>query len=406
MGGLSIRLLAVVTALGALSACEVSGLIGSNRSMEAGGAADDAGTDDGPTDTGAGADVRGEGTDQGGTEDDGGPADDAAADGDSDGGVTFDVGIPGWGATCEAPRGVACDADDADPWHAVGINCGGFEAEVTHVGDPLSMAVQTGTLGSSGAYEPREGERMLILSTGRAADIRLKPADLLDASPHCADADVSCPSRNLGGPDQVPLSELPAPLDHRRVDDHRSCTDDPSLVGSGDCSNTLQDEFRPDAGAWDYAAIEVSAVVPDEANALAFQFAFFTAEFPRSAAVPTPWAWNDMYVAWLESEEWTGNVSFDKEGDPVSVNSVSLDYRDAPAHDCSDCDAPELAGFAAEGHAGTSWLRTTAPVTPGEKITLVIAVMDIMDAYTDSAILLDGFEWTCSGLPPLTTPVG
>ncbi len=41
----------------------------------------------------------------------------------------------------------------------------------------------------------------------------------------------------------------------------------------------------------------------------------------------------------------------------------------------------------------TRWLTTTAPVIPGETITLRFAVFDEEDYIIDSAVLLDNFRW-------------
>ena len=59
-----------------------------------------------------------------------------------------------------------------------------------------------------------------------------------------------------------------------------------------------------------------------------------------------------------------------------------------------------------EGHAGTKWLQTTAPVHAGEEISLLFAIFDLTDGAYDSMVALDHFEWTCSGAPPFTKPVG
>jgi hypothetical protein len=108
-----------------------------------------------------------------------------------------------------------------------------------------------------------------------------------------------------------------------------------------------------------------------------------------------------MYVAWLESEAWTGNISFDEDGSPITVHSVFLDYRTASAQ-CPTCQAPELAGFSMQEHAGTKWLTTRAPVEPSEQIEVVFAIFDLTDNMFDSVVLLDGFRWSCADGPPVT----
>jgi hypothetical protein len=42
---------------------------------------------------------------------------------------------------------------------------------------------------------------------------------------------------------------------------------------------------------------------------------------------------------------------------------------------------------------GTVWLNTTAPVVPGETITIDFMVFDVSDCILDSLALLDQFEW-------------
>lgn len=372
------------------SACEVHGLVGSNDGDAAGSVGDGVGSAIGDDD-GAVTTADDDGMD-GGTS--------GAGTGGMGGGHTlkFDVD-PGEGIeVCLAPISTSCDRDDDDPWHAIGVGCpGSWEAETELGGHPEAIHVVSGTLGTHGIYSPREGERMVILSTGRAADIPRTHAQLA-----CTNS-VFCPSTAFSG---VGMSTLPTPIDVTPVHSLLTCTEDPSLVGKGDCSNTLGSEWAQGDDAYDYAEMRLSAKVPDEADALIYQFAFFSAEYPLWANPDAPF--NDMYVAWLESEEWTGNVSFDELGNPISINGVFLDFLDADSELCTEgtCVAPELDGFAMEGHAGTRWLETVAPVVPGEEIELIFAVFDLTDASFDTAVLLDGLHWGCTDLPPVTTPTG
>jgi hypothetical protein len=133
-----------------------------------------------------------------------------------------------------------------------------------------------------------------------------------------------------------------------------------------------------------------------------YDLAMFSTEYPDFYQTQ----YNDMFVAWLESEAWTGNVSFDEAGNPISLNAGFLDYKDAPnAYDCpAPCNAPELQGTAMQGHAGTKWLTTSAPVTPGETIELIFAVFDLSDGVLDTVVLLDNWLWNCDGGPPVTVP--
>jgi hypothetical protein len=224
-------------------------------------------------------------------------------------------------------------------------------------------------------------------------------------------------------PDDTPLFALPEPMDVRKVDNTGTdCWEDPSLVGTGDCSNTLWEPWLEKEGqAWDYTELRMKTEVPEGIDGLQFDFAFFSMEYPRYFLHDDPAGegdfdepgdlLNDMFVAWLESERWTGNISFDRDGNPISVKTVLFDYKDAevPGLPCVPgpiCNAEQLTGFAAENHGGTKWLTTSAPVQPGEEITLIFALFDNQHASFDSMVILDHFEWTCSGAPPFTAPAG
>jgi hypothetical protein len=194
-----------------------------------------------------------------------------------------------------------------------------------------------------------------------------------------------------------------------------TCADLPALVGTGDCSNTLWEQWNeafdcagpdvPCAVAHDYAELRMTMQVPAGTSGISLDFAFGTIEYPNWWQTP----FNDMFVAWLDSEAWTGNVSFDDQGNPISLNAGFLDYKDALPPDgvCpgDSCEAPELEGFALEGHAATRWLNSTAGVRSGEQIGLVLAVFDLSDGVWDSYVLLDAFAWTCSANPPITKAI-
>jgi hypothetical protein len=379
---------ALVVALA--GACEVRGLVGSN--VGAGGTGSGSGTNG--TTTG---DIDESTADSNAVEAT------SSAESEESGDVRFDVGMPDAPAVCAAPIGEPCDATSMDPHRAMGLNCGGEgpTAVGSYRGHPSAITVHDGNLGTTSAFAPREGQRFVVLSTGVAADLARTPEELEAANPDCTPG--NCPSTQHS--DEV-LATLPAPIDVRKVSDEGvDCTADPSLVGTGDCSSSIFDQFVAGSGALDYAELRIDATVPNGVDGLTYDFAFFSTEYPLWIDHASPY--NDMYIAWLESESWTGNVSFDEFGHPISVTGVFLDYKDAPSTVCpAPCEAPELHGFAMEGHAGTRWLQTNAPVRPGEDISLLFAIFDLSDGKYDSVVALDHFEWTCSGAPPLTQPVG
>lgn len=303
--------------------------------------------------------------------------------------VVFDFGaFPDVGAFCGAPNPVSCDDEDDDPWHAIGLNCpGGPQVEGSFTGDPDQLYVHQGNFGTSDAFPPREGEKVAFLSSGIAQEMVTNVGGTIGTG--------------MGGGN---LADLPPPMTRVEVspgggDD---CVDNPALVGTGDCSNTVEVQYSQGGTANDLAFLSLSAVVPENTFGFTYDFAFFSVEYP----VYYQSQFNDMYVAWLESEGWTGNISFDEFGSPISLNAGFLDYKDAPnPTDCpAPCEAPELAGTAAQGHAGTRWLTSNAPVVPGETIEVYFAIFDLSDTALDSAVMLDNWLWTCEGSPPVTIP--
>ncbi len=303
-----------------------------------------------------------------------------------------DGGEGSTGGDCDAPEHQPCDDDASNIINAMGLNCPGEPiVNATVNGNPLG----SGTLvsyGSTGAYAPTEGSRYAVIGTGYLTDL---------PSPN------GCTGTDLGA-DVDPGTILPTPVQTTDVG-NVTCTDNPSLIGSGDCSNTIEAQFvQAISGAFDYTEIRFDVQVPTGVTSFSYDFAFLSTEYP----VYYGSQFNDMYIGWLESEQWTGNISFDDQGNPISLNAGFMDYldADAAAHpDCptgTNCTAPELDGTCMDGHGATRWLSTQASVTPGESITVVFAVFDMGDSILDSHVFLDNFLWGCEGgQPPSTTPI-
>ncbi|MBX7081591.1 MAG: choice-of-anchor L domain-containing protein [Nannocystaceae bacterium] len=327
-------------------------------------------------------------------DDDDGEGDDSGA---ASGGLKLDVAADtdstpcaegGCDDACAVPPHQACDGDSDDLLQAIGLDCPGELAiEGTVEAAAVAQGVRSG-FGSTSTWAPREGTRMAVLGTGVVADLDLETpsGDQAIAPTHCND-DV--------GPQWDKGPSLPAPLQPKDV--AGDCASAPALVGSGDCSNSIQKQYEQGVSANDYAELRLSAQVPAGSTSFSYDLAFFSVEYPFYYFSE----FNDMYVGWLESESWTGNISFDAFDNPISLNASFLDYRD------DDGSAPELAGTCMRGHAGTKWLTTTAPVVPGEQVTIVFAIFDLSDSILDSFVFLDNFQWGCEGGDhPTTEPVG
>jgi len=304
-------------------------------------------------------------------------------------GPLLDVGMPDFGgaAECAAELHTPCDEVGGDPLRAIGLNCPG-ELQVSggFNGHPDGLRV-IAQWGQADTFTPREGKSFLVISTGDLAEMHDVPASKGDVAKHCN-------SWFVPG-DGMDTTKFPPPITKKPV--AGDCLLDPSLVGTGDCSRTIQQQFDQSGFKYDYQELRFTAVVPEGAESLSFDLAFFTKEYPTWKNQP----YNDMFIGWLQSTHWTGNISFDKNGKALSLNAAFLELFD------DNGDLPEFAGTCMRYSAGTKWLTTTADVVPGETIELVLAIFDLDDVNWDSFVLLDNFRWNCGDATgPVTEPVG
>lgn len=309
---------------------------------------------------------------------------------DDDNGNIFDVASDesgGPGGDCMAAAHVPCDADTTDPFAAMGLGCPG-ETPITGTvtAHPDGIAVIDGW-GEGGTYDPREGTSYLVISTGDLAERFDEPASSGDAGLHC--------NSWFSPGDGMDTTSFPPPITTDTV--AGDCWADPSLVGTGDCSNTVGPQFSASGFKYDYQEVRVTMTVPDDAASLSFNVAFLTKEYPIFFGQP----YNDMFVAWLESPTWSGNISFDNSGNALSLNAALLDLFDDAG------TLPEFSGTCMRYSAGTPWLTTSIDVPPGEEIELVFAIFDLDDVNWDSFVFLDNFQWGCGeGGGPVTEPAG
>ncbi len=153
--------------------------------------------------------------------------------------------------------------------------------------------------------------------------------------------------------------------------------------------------------------------VPNNAKGFSFDFNFFSSEWPEYVCTE----FNDGFLAVLESEAFNGgspeNISFDAQGNPVSVNNGFFDRCTPNTKTCGDgketlsaCSGgeDELKGTgyynkgsycdtSSTGGGATGWLTTSAPVKPGETIKLKFMIWNTGDTNYQSSVLLDNFRW-------------
>ena len=171
---------------------------------------------------------------------------------------------------------------------------------------------------------------------------------------------------------------------------------------------------------------------PENAKGFSFDFRFFSREYPYYVCTE----FNDFFLALLTDENGKplpgvgddGNISFDKKGNPVSVNNAffttcanprcgapnicKLMSCDPEAKTCgTSCvdGSAEVAAYYPNPYlyssdpvnsggkrgGGTAWLTTQAPVVPGEVFNLDFYIWDTGDHAYDSTVILDNFQWRC-----------
>lgn len=201
------------------------------------------------------------------------------------------------------------------------------------------------------------------------------------------------------------------------------CTQGIAPAGFPKASPSCGDiEAANEAAIFDAVALELEIKTPSNAKSFAFDFDFYTSEWPAFVCQKT----NDFFVALLESKTpgipADKNISFDSKGNPVSVNSGFVDVcdpavgatrpggRDFP---CSlGPDQLKDTSFdpipvSMTSHAATGWLRTSSAIVSGETIRLRFAIWDGgSDVIWDSTVLLDHFTWELKAatMPDAPTP--
>ncbi len=250
-------------------------------------------------------------------------------------------------------------------------------------GTPDSME-QIGILPTFGSVAPRQGSALLALSSGTARAPG-QPGYTSD----CDSFDPDFEPPPAGYPPGYPITS-------------------PSCPGT------------PAGAPFNAVALEVRVRAPEGARSFSFASAFFTYEYPDFICTE----YNDFFVALRDTGSGFENIAFDEDENPVSVNNSLLracspgthggktfdcplgrSFLSGTGYDGSDsCGHDPSGGSSPDIGASTGWLRTTAPVSGGEIITLRFAIWDSSDGDLDSLVLIDDFRWEVEEAPVETTP--
>jgi hypothetical protein len=249
-----------------------------------------------------------------------------------------------------------------------------------------------------GQILPREGARMLVLSTGVARDAKAR-----DYTPECDvfGGMLGTGSSGSGG--------VPPPEGFPR--DAKACSKQPSSEG---------------ALAYDDVVLELELRAPFNASAFAFDSMFLTHEYPDFVCS----RYNDFFVVLMDPEpeqaDEDGNVLFDVNQDAIGVNSALLSVCEAAeprrvartvaceqgaallkdtGYGAKEASCGEPRNGKDIGGAATGWLHTEMPVRAGRTFKLRFVLWDSGDPQLDSTVLLDDFRWLDTAPSGNTVPI-
>lgn len=172
---------------------------------------------------------------------------------------------------------------------------------------------------------------------------------------------------------------------------------------------------NPSGSANDSSGLIMTVRVPTNAKSFSYNLDYYSSEYPEWVCS----SYNDSFVALLTSNHPTNvanagapnwkNISFDSNGSPINVNNNFFTVTNqavlaGSGFDGTNCWDPYISGKKVICGAATGWLQTTAPVTPGETITLQFAIWDTSDHIYDSTVLVDNFKWSAKDQPISTSP--
>ena len=185
----------------------------------------------------------------------------------------------------------------------------------------------------------------------------------------------------------------------------------PSLMGTSNCG-----QASAVTAVKDYTELVLTLKAPTNAQSFTFDFHFFSAEYPEYVCTQ----YNDEFLVIVQSSKTYAqptNLSFDAKKNPITVNSGFFTVcTNGATPQTMNCTHPvtDIAGTGYEDDDGTGvpiggstgWLTTTAPIAPGEDITLRFVIFDEGDGFYDSAALIDNFKWGAMSVTgPSTGPI-
>jgi hypothetical protein len=340
------------------------------------------------------SDSSADGTSTGGVDTDDGTGSSSSGGEESSTGEPTDSG--GKMEICEAPGDLMpCDGDTDNLFNAMGLGCEGGPNTSIPIINPVfaptdatswRIITQYGThideMDGLPTWRPREGESMVIISTGQLPEP--------DADGILIELDNNPDSND--NPDNAmlpaPMSPLPGSAGGAGGTPFVNCD------GVGDCSDSLIDQWNLGGGdANDLLWFQFETVVPGGTYGYSFDFAYFSEEFPEYVDD----IFNDMFVAWSNSESYTGNLCFVND-EPCTVTALWPTQHPVgdPVMEGTQFDGD----FDFDAGEATGWFQANGTAVPGELLQVTFAIFDMGDTVLDTTVLLDNFRWDCEGCTP------
>ncbi|MBA3550055.1 MAG: choice-of-anchor L domain-containing protein [Nannocystis sp.] len=337
--------------------------------------------------------VEGSGTDSHGTTT-GTSADTSTGEPDTSGTSGTTVEDTTTGELCEAPGLLlVCDDKSDDPWHVLGLGCEGalentipilnpkFQSKVVayRAAKGFGTAFDPNAPGSL-LFRPHEGEKFLVISTGQIAALQPNGA-LVEVTPQFENAN----NFNPDAPEALPLPMSPL----RGSNGGQGGTPFQGCDGVNDCSDSIDPNWvlgNQNPNDLLFGSFEVT--VPPGTHGFGFDVAYFSSEYPDYVGEQ----FNDMFIGWVSSESYTGNVTF-LDGQPFTVTALAGEMEKTGFIGAD----PALAGTGFEGGGSTGWVTINWKVSPGETFAFAIAIMDMGDSSKATLALLDNWRWSCKG---------
>lgn len=149
----------------------------------------------------------------------------------------------------------------------------------------------------------------------------------------------------------------------------------------------------PSSSGYDGIALHVVLAVPAGVRFVAFEYAYFTRDYPTWACT-TYVDQAAALVTGLTGAPGVQNVLLDPAGNAMVVSPSSMQACSASGSYTCPLGTALLAatGFSSNGSSG--WIRTSnLAVTAGDTVRATFMIWDTGDAANDSALLLDNFTW-------------